>query len=163
MTAVTFTYSNGPLSLTINSISTSDNLIWTGTNTWNNNATFASGVDFTGASTVTFEGSVSFSATSTTIVAGAAAWTFNNPVTFNGNAIFNSQVDFYNTVNFHNALTFSSAVTFSSTVAFVGNIGFYGQNPQAKPNVTGSKGGNAALASLLSALNTLGLVTDTTT
>lgn len=39
-------------------------------------------------------------------------------------------------------------------------IGFYGATPGAKPAVTGSKGANAALTSLLSALATLGLITD---
>lgn len=42
-------------------------------------------------------------------------------------------------------------------------IGFYGTAPTAKPTVAGSKGGNAALASLLTALATLGLITDSTT
>lgn len=39
-------------------------------------------------------------------------------------------------------------------------IGFYGATPAAKPTVTGGKGANAALTSLLSALATLGLITD---
>lgn len=39
-------------------------------------------------------------------------------------------------------------------------IGFYGTSPAAKPTVTGSRGGNAALASLLTALSDLGLVTN---
>ena len=39
-------------------------------------------------------------------------------------------------------------------------IGFFGATPAAKPTVTGSRGGNAALASLLTALATLGLITD---
>jgi hypothetical protein len=38
--------------------------------------------------------------------------------------------------------------------------GFFGAEPAARPTVTGAKGGNAALASLLSALATLGLITD---
>jgi hypothetical protein len=44
-----------------------------------------------------------------------------------------------------------------------GPLGFYGATPGAKPTITGSKGANAALTSLLSALATLGLLTDTTT
>lgn len=39
-------------------------------------------------------------------------------------------------------------------------IGFYGATPAAKPTVTGSRGGNAALASLLTALSGQGLLTD---
>lgn len=41
--------------------------------------------------------------------------------------------------------------------------GFFGTPPVSKPAVTGSKGGNAALASLMTALSSLGLVTDSTT
>lgn len=39
-------------------------------------------------------------------------------------------------------------------------LGFFAATPAAKPTVTGSRGANAALASLLTALATLGLVTD---
>lgn len=42
-------------------------------------------------------------------------------------------------------------------------LGFFTGAPVAKPTVTGSKGGNAALASLLTALANLGLITDSTT
>jgi hypothetical protein len=43
-----------------------------------------------------------------------------------------------------------------------GAWGVYGATPIAKPTVTGSKGANAALGSLMTALAALGLVTDTT-
>lgn len=43
------------------------------------------------------------------------------------------------------------------------NIGFYGTTAKSKQTVSGSKGSNAALTSLMSALATLGLVTDSTT
>jgi hypothetical protein len=39
-------------------------------------------------------------------------------------------------------------------------IGFFGTPKITKPTVTGSKGANAALASLLTALSNLGLLTD---
>lgn len=42
-------------------------------------------------------------------------------------------------------------------------LGFFGGAAAAKPTVTGSRGGNAALASLLTALASLGLITDGTT
>lgn len=42
-------------------------------------------------------------------------------------------------------------------------IGFFTAAPVAKPTVTGSRGGNAALADLLTDLATLGLITDSTT
>lgn len=41
-------------------------------------------------------------------------------------------------------------------------VGFYGQNPLTKQTVTGSRGGNAALQSLLNRLESLGLITDST-
>lgn len=44
-----------------------------------------------------------------------------------------------------------------------GKVGFYGATAVTKPTVTGSRGGNAALASLLTQLATLGLITDSTT
>jgi hypothetical protein len=55
-------------------------------------------------------------------------------------------------------------VVLSATNVTVGsaNVGFYGASPQTKPTVTGSRGGNAALASLLTALANLGLITDST-
>lgn len=43
------------------------------------------------------------------------------------------------------------------------NIGFYGSSGTSKQTVTGSRGGNAALASLLSALANLNLITNSTT
>jgi hypothetical protein len=42
-------------------------------------------------------------------------------------------------------------------------IGFLGASAVARPTVTGSRGGNAALASLLTQLAALGLITDSTT
>jgi hypothetical protein len=43
------------------------------------------------------------------------------------------------------------------------NLGFYNTAPAAKQTVTGSRGGNAALASLLTALATTGMLTDSST
>ncbi len=42
-------------------------------------------------------------------------------------------------------------------------VGFYNTTPAAQPTITGSRGGNAALANLLTQLATLGLVVDGTT
>ena len=42
-------------------------------------------------------------------------------------------------------------------------LGFYGTSPQGKPTVTGSRGANAALASLLTALANIGLLVDSST
>ena len=58
----------------------------------------------------------------------------------------------------------SSAITISSGhTKIAGNIGFNNTTPIAKPTVTGSRGGNAALASLLTALANYGLITNSTT
>lgn len=43
------------------------------------------------------------------------------------------------------------------------NLGFFGANVTTKPSIAGSRGGNAALADLLTKLALLGLVTDGTT
>jgi hypothetical protein len=54
-------------------------------------------------------------------------------------------------------------LTIGGTLGHTGpTVGFYGANPVAKPTVTGSRRGNDALASLLSALAKLGLITDST-
>jgi hypothetical protein len=44
-----------------------------------------------------------------------------------------------------------------------GSVGFFGAGGVTRPNVTGSRGGNAALASLITGLSQLGLITDSTT
>ena len=54
-------------------------------------------------------------------------------------------------------------VTMVKAVGFDGNIGFFSTAPTTKPTVVGSKGGNAALASLLTALAGFGLLTDSST
>ena len=51
----------------------------------------------------------------------------------------------------------------TGTLTVTGSAGFNGSAPPAKPTVSGAKGSNAALASLLTALVHYGLVTDTTT
>lgn len=50
------------------------------------------------------------------------------------------------------------AIKFSTS-----GVGFNGTDPIAKPAISGSRGGNAALASLITALATYGLVTDSST
>jgi hypothetical protein len=55
------------------------------------------------------------------------------------------------------ALTIANALDHDGST-----VGFYGTTPQTKPTVTGSRGGNAALASLCTQLAALGLITDST-
>ena len=54
-------------------------------------------------------------------------------------------------------------VKVGAALSVAGKVGFYGKPAAAKPTVTGSRGGNSALGSLISALATLGLITDGTT
>jgi hypothetical protein len=57
----------------------------------------------------------------------------------------------------------SGSVTTRLQILSNGNIGFNAAAPIAKPTVTGSKGANAALASVLTALANYGLITDSST
>jgi hypothetical protein len=54
-------------------------------------------------------------------------------------------------------------ITLTGDVKVTGNVGFNNVTPIAKPTVSGSRGGNAALASLLTALANFGLITNSTT
>lgn len=69
----------------------------------------------------------------------------------------------------------AATATFSGTVGVTGQLnangdfkhsgsflGFYGAAPTGRPSITGSRGGNAALADLLSDLDTMGLIDDNT-
>lgn len=63
------------------------------------------------------------------------------------------------------ALTLNGAVAANGNVQLAGassTLGFYGSAGTTKPTVTGAKGGDAALGSLISALAALGLITDAT-
>lgn len=57
----------------------------------------------------------------------------------------------------------TGGATLSGSLKVVGNSGFNNTAPISKPTVSGSRGGNAALASLLTALASYGLITDSTT
>lgn len=54
-------------------------------------------------------------------------------------------------------------VTNLSVGTSAANIAFFGGTPQAKPTITGSRGSNAALTSLLTELAAMGLITNSTT
>lgn len=56
-----------------------------------------------------------------------------------------------------------SILNIVGTTKFNGQLGFFNHAVSGQPTVSGSKGGNAALSSLLSALAGMGLVIDTTT
>lgn len=55
-----------------------------------------------------------------------------------------------------------ASLAVGGNLSIAGEVGFFGAAPAAQASVSGAKGGNAALASLLSALAGMGLVTDLT-
>lgn len=57
----------------------------------------------------------------------------------------------------------SGIINLAANVQLGSQVGFQGTAPIAKPSVTGSRGGNAALDSLLTALANYGLITNSTT
>ncbi len=60
---------------------------------------------------------------------------------------------------------FDIGMQINSNVAFQASadLGFFGATPVGQPTVSGSRAGNAALADLLTELDTMGLINDTTT
>jgi len=121
-----------------------------------------------------------FDATSSTVVAGTLSgdngtWNINQLVQMNGESSLGlrdySQASGSQWIKLRNAST-SFVVSFcddlgnptrNSLQVTKTGFGFNGAAAIAKPTVTGSKAGNTALASLLSALAQYGLITDSTT
>lgn len=66
----------------------------------------------------------------------------------------------YFTIRGDGVATFTAALLASGGLAVTGSLGLFGTAATTKQTVTGSRGGNAALASLLTALAAYGLVTD---
>lgn len=77
-----------------------------------------------------------------------------------GGATCEVNVTTLNLGNPNNTTTFVNGTTLRVLTT---NLGFYGAAAVARQTVTGSRGGNAALASLLTALATLGLFIDNST
>ncbi len=63
----------------------------------------------------------------------------------------------------HGALVVTGGAGIGGKLNVGGNVGFNGTTAIAKPTITGSKGANAALTALLTALANYGLLTDSTT
>jgi pectate lyase-like protein len=59
-------------------------------------------------------------------------------------------------------LTLVGNVVTDTSLQINGAVGFFGTTPATKPTITGSRGGNAALADLLTKLAALGLIVDGT-
>jgi hypothetical protein len=104
---------------------------------------------------------VIFRGSNSGVVGGAAAFVQNNGTTIVG---IGNKSRLLGTAYDATPYIFSNAVVeFANGARFNGNMGFYGATAIAKPTVTGSRAGNAALASLLTALANYGLVTDSST
>lgn len=82
-----------------------------------------------------------------------------------GTAAYASVIGTGSPRSMHLATNNAVAITIDSAqgVAFAARVGFNGVGALAKPTITGSRGGNAAVASLLAALVSYGLIVDSTT
>jgi hypothetical protein len=76
-----------------------------------------------------------------------------------GPLVVTSNVTIQQTLSVSNGATVAGSFVLTSSG---GGLGFFGSTPNTRQNITGSRGGNAALASLLSGLANYGLVTDST-
>jgi hypothetical protein len=98
-----------------------------------------------------------------------AAMTVNGPVVFAAGTVmaFGGDTNLYRVGV--NSLATDSAMTVGGALHTYGNLqvdgwaGFYGHTPAPKPTVSGAKSSNAALSSLIAALVSQGLITDTST
>jgi hypothetical protein len=83
--------------------------------------------------------------------------TFNNLATFNGASVFNNTLGVV-------GLTTVAALNVGGTLTHTGTgLGFFNAGSSFRRTVTGAKGGNTALTSLISALVNYGLILDTST
>ena len=76
--------------------------------------------------------------------------------------VVNSNLEINGTVAIDSAVLMEQSLIVQNGFLQGGTLGFFGAAGQTKPNVTGPKGGNAALTSLCAALATLGLITNST-
>ena len=75
----------------------------------------------------------------------------------------NIRLDHSKVANLTGSNSWTGTNHFSGSTAFSGNVGFYNVTPITKPTVSGSRGSNAALQSLVESLASLGLINNTTT
>jgi hypothetical protein len=93
-------------------------------------------------------------------ITGVTALPVLNMYATNDNSTLTLQLGFDAT---HKGALLADDVEITDTLVVGGNIGFYGAAAGAKPEITGSKGSNAALTDLIASLAVLGLITDSTT
>lgn len=90
---------------------------------------------------------------------GGAQWLLYRPT--NDNALYlRDQVGGKMALTFSTGPGVTGLMTVNNALQVMGSVGFYGTYPVPKPIVSGAKGSNAALASLLTALAAQGLITD---
>lgn len=111
-----------------------------------------------------FDDGVSFgngiNVTSGTSLFGDTVTVSAGGIDVNGSSSFDDGVSFGNGINVTaGSSLFSDSVTMSDDFAHTGALfGAYSQGPVSRPTVTGSRGGNAALLSLITALENIGFV-----
>ncbi|MEU2002078.1 hypothetical protein ACH47B_13400 [Rhodococcus sp. NPDC019627] len=90
--------------------------------------------------------------------------TFGGNTTWSGNKVAASgSVDVYTSMSFIDGRNIGIGGGTGSQIGTSGSkMGFFGATPVARSSVTGSRGGNAALADLLTKLAALGLIVDST-
>ena len=117
-------------------------------------------------------GAVSTNSTLRFSVGSVARWEIGKNATVEGGGGTQTGSDFEIRAISDNTLAVNATITITrangnvqlpGSLRINGNVGFYNTAPVAKPTVTGSRGGNAALASLLTALAGQGLLTDSST
>lgn len=122
-----------------------------------NDFSVAGASTFTGAATFTAGATFSTLTATTTVTAGTdLVVAAGNRLRLNGGA--NGHGIRWSSPNVELLAGASFAAGFGTNT-----VGFNGTTPVAKPTVTGSRGGNAALASLLTALDSMGLITNSST
>jgi hypothetical protein len=139
---------------TINPILTLGNSL-VGVATQNVFNTVSTTINFGGAATAINIGTTTSAITGLNI--GTGAGTANKTISIGTGATAGTT-----TINIGSSGGATNNITFGATTNT--NLRFFGStNTSGKPTVTGSRGGNAALASFLTALSNLGLITDSTT
>lgn len=88
---------------------------------------------------------------------------FANGVNFVGRAVDDSGSSNNWVVVTRSAATITDIELLATNIKLNGKVGFQGTAAISKPTVSGSRGGNAALASVLTALANYGLITDSST
>ena len=113
------------------------------------------GIDFTAADFTADQGAIALAADQRIHFDAVNTSYINQP---EGTAFGNTYISYASATSRWGLVVDGSTMIAASSTT----LGFFGSTPTAKPTVTGSRGGNAALQSLLTALANYGLITDST-